>query len=209
MHWIDGKALSAHIRTAWEGIREDAGLGADVVPHVMRHTAVTWSMQQAPTSGKRPACSASLWKCWSRFMATITPTSRRVRRARSVASADRTRRELRTVSHRIDHWPCARDSQGNGCAPGTATSFPAHSILRAARAHGPHHSHGALPGTDRSLDVGVDCFDFTPVTFDSIRLGPITQAWPGIQSAVSFKEIYACQRPGASWSDGVPCSSRA
>ncbi|MCJ2050259.1 metallophosphoesterase [Methylobacterium sp. J-070] len=32
------------------------------------------------------------------------------------------------------------------------------------------HSHGTLPGTAASTDVGVDCFDFRPVTLDEIRV---------------------------------------
>lgn len=28
------------------------------------------------------------------------------------------------------------------------------------------HSHGSLPGTSQSLDVGVDCWDYKPVTLD-------------------------------------------
>jgi calcineurin-like phosphoesterase family protein len=28
------------------------------------------------------------------------------------------------------------------------------------------HSHGTLPGTAASTDVGVDCFGFRPVTLD-------------------------------------------
>jgi len=31
------------------------------------------------------------------------------------------------------------------------------------------HSHGALPGVGRSLDVGVDCWDFRPVTLEELR----------------------------------------
>ncbi|WP_279482217.1 DUF433 domain-containing protein [Aureimonas sp. SK2] len=31
------------------------------------------------------------------------------------------------------------------------------------------HSHGALPGLGRSLDVGVDCWDFRPVTLEELR----------------------------------------
>lgn len=30
------------------------------------------------------------------------------------------------------------------------------------------HSHGSLPGTDQSCDVGVDCFDMRPVDLDQI-----------------------------------------
>ena len=32
------------------------------------------------------------------------------------------------------------------------------------------HSHGTLPGTAVSTDVGVDCFGFRPVTLDEIRV---------------------------------------
>jgi calcineurin-like phosphoesterase family protein len=31
------------------------------------------------------------------------------------------------------------------------------------------HSHGKLPGTNQSLDVGVDCWDFYPVTLAEIK----------------------------------------
>lgn len=42
----DGKPLAGKIRSAWEGILEDAGLGEDVVRHSLRHTAATWLMQR-------------------------------------------------------------------------------------------------------------------------------------------------------------------
>ena len=32
------------------------------------------------------------------------------------------------------------------------------------------HSHGSLPGTATSTDVGVDCFGYRPVTLDEIRV---------------------------------------
>ncbi|SFM30736.1 metallophosphoesterase family protein [Methylobacterium pseudosasicola] len=32
------------------------------------------------------------------------------------------------------------------------------------------HSHGTLPGTAASTDVGVDCFGFRPITLDEIRV---------------------------------------
>jgi calcineurin-like phosphoesterase family protein len=32
------------------------------------------------------------------------------------------------------------------------------------------HSHGTLPGTSQSCDVGVDCYGFYPVDLDTIRL---------------------------------------
>lgn len=31
------------------------------------------------------------------------------------------------------------------------------------------HSHGRLPGSDRCLDVGVDCWDFRPVNLADIK----------------------------------------
>jgi integrase len=42
----DGQPLAGKIRSAWEGILEDAGLDEDVVRHTLRHTAATWLMQQ-------------------------------------------------------------------------------------------------------------------------------------------------------------------
>lgn len=42
---INGQPLTGRIRTAWEGMRDDAGLGAEVVPHILRHTSATWAMQ--------------------------------------------------------------------------------------------------------------------------------------------------------------------
>ncbi|POR42419.1 metallophosphoesterase [Methylobacterium sp. V23] len=45
------------------------------------------------------------------------------------------------------------------------------------------HSHGSLPGTATSTDVGVDCFDFRPVTLDEIRVRLAENAArPGVQS---------------------------
>lgn len=32
------------------------------------------------------------------------------------------------------------------------------------------HSHGSLPGDSQSCDVGVDCWDYRPVSLDEIRL---------------------------------------
>jgi calcineurin-like phosphoesterase family protein len=31
------------------------------------------------------------------------------------------------------------------------------------------HSHGSLPGNSQQLDVGVDCWDYRPVTFEEIE----------------------------------------
>jgi integrase len=40
----DGQPLAGKIRSAWEGMLEDAGLGDDVIRHSLRHTAATWLM---------------------------------------------------------------------------------------------------------------------------------------------------------------------
>jgi hypothetical protein len=45
VHRPDGRPLTGKIKTAWAGILADAGLGAEVVRHVLRHTAATWLMQ--------------------------------------------------------------------------------------------------------------------------------------------------------------------
>lgn len=38
------------------------------------------------------------------------------------------------------------------------------------------HSHGTLPGTAASTDVGVDCFNFRPVTMGEIRVRLVENA---------------------------------
>jgi hypothetical protein len=45
VHRNDGGQYAEKIKTAWDAIVEDAGLGPDVVRHVLRHTAATWLMQ--------------------------------------------------------------------------------------------------------------------------------------------------------------------
>jgi integrase len=42
----DGQPLAGKIRSAWEGILEDAALDEEVVRHTLRHTAATWLMQR-------------------------------------------------------------------------------------------------------------------------------------------------------------------
>ena len=49
LHLIDvchyhGKSIEK-MRRSWPAIRERAGLGKDVIPHVLRHTCVTWLLQ--------------------------------------------------------------------------------------------------------------------------------------------------------------------
>jgi hypothetical protein len=46
------------------------------------------------------------------------------------------------------------------------------------------HSHGGLAGDSQSVDVGVDCWDFRPVTLDEIR-----NAWQRCQSASNSTTI--------------------
>ncbi|MBX9830230.1 MAG: metallophosphoesterase [Xanthobacteraceae bacterium] len=40
------------------------------------------------------------------------------------------------------------------------------------------HSHGRLPGTSLSTDIGVDCWGYTPVTLAEIRQRLVTQPPP-------------------------------
>lgn len=42
------------------------------------------------------------------------------------------------------------------------------------------HSHGNLPGVGRSLDVGVDCWNYAPVSIDEIseRFATVPDYWP-------------------------------
>mgnify|MGYP002413760740 CR=1 FL=1 len=43
IHW-QGRPV-VKLRRSWDGARRRAGLGADVVPHTLRHTCATWLMQ--------------------------------------------------------------------------------------------------------------------------------------------------------------------
>ena len=46
VHRSDGSQYAEKIKTGWDAIVKDAGLGPDVVRHVLRHTAATWLMQK-------------------------------------------------------------------------------------------------------------------------------------------------------------------
>jgi integrase len=46
IHRSDGAQHTEKIKTGWDAIVEDAGLGPDVVRHVLQHTAATWLMQR-------------------------------------------------------------------------------------------------------------------------------------------------------------------
>jgi integrase len=41
----DGRPITSKLRRAWHGAREMAGLGPDVTPHVLKHTAATLMLQ--------------------------------------------------------------------------------------------------------------------------------------------------------------------
>ena len=45
VHRADGEQYAEKIKTGWDSIVADAGLGNDVVRHILRHTAATWLMQ--------------------------------------------------------------------------------------------------------------------------------------------------------------------
>ncbi|WP_144758795.1 metallophosphoesterase [Methylobacterium dankookense] len=60
----------------------------------------------------------------------------------------------------------------DGVAQGAWLSHYAHRVwprMHRGDLHLYGHSHGTLPGTEASTDVGVDCFGFRPVTVDEIR----------------------------------------
>ena len=40
-----------HMRTAWTRVRRVAGLGPEVTPHILRHTAATWAVQAGAPIG--------------------------------------------------------------------------------------------------------------------------------------------------------------
>ncbi|WP_068419945.1 site-specific integrase [Labrenzia sp. OB1] len=48
IHW-DGQPLTSTKR-AWKNSRVDAGLGDDVIPHTLRHTAASWGIQNVETT---------------------------------------------------------------------------------------------------------------------------------------------------------------
>jgi integrase len=43
------------MRRAWNTVREAAGLGEDVTPHTLRHTAASWLLWGREAKGARPA----------------------------------------------------------------------------------------------------------------------------------------------------------
>jgi integrase len=57
----DGPPIAGKIRSAWEGILEDAGLGEDVERYSLRHTAATWQMQ----------AGTDLWEAAGRLGMTV------------------------------------------------------------------------------------------------------------------------------------------
>nr|WP_200941309.1 metallophosphoesterase [Methylobacterium sp. Leaf111] len=64
------------------------------------------------------------------------------------------------------------DRETDGAPRGIFLSHYAHRVwprMHRGDIHLFGHSHGRLPGTAASTDVGVDCFDFRPVTLAEIR----------------------------------------
>lgn len=60
----------------------------------------------------------------------------------------------------------------DGFSQGVWASHYAHRVwprMHRGDLHAYGHSHGTLPGNAASTDVGVDCFDFRPVTIEEIR----------------------------------------
>ncbi|WP_185983013.1 tyrosine-type recombinase/integrase [Aureimonas mangrovi] len=51
VHFL-GRPIAGTIRTAWVKACQDAGLGPEVVPHIMRHSAATWLMHGAAPIGE-------------------------------------------------------------------------------------------------------------------------------------------------------------
>ena len=75
--------------------------------------------------------------------------------------------------------------QPDGATQGVWLSHYAHRVwprMHYGDLHLYGHSHGTLPGTAASTDVGVDCFGFRPVTIDEIRtrLAENAQAASGV-----------------------------
>lgn len=73
----------------------------------------------------------------------------------------------------------------DGAAQGIWLSHYAHRVwprMHRGDLHFYGHSHGTLPGTAASTDVGIDCFGFRPVTLDEIRarLAENASAAPGM-----------------------------
>lgn len=67
----------------------------------------------------------------------------------------------------------------DGTAQGVWCSHYAHRVWPRQHRGDIHlfgHSHGSLPGTAASTDVGVDCFGFRPVTLAEIRVRLVENA---------------------------------
>jgi len=72
IHKRDGTAYRTHLRDLWNAVVADAGLGADVVPHVMRHTCCTWLklsrvdvQTAADMVGMHPKTLTTIYGQWS------------------------------------------------------------------------------------------------------------------------------------------------
>jgi hypothetical protein len=72
IHKRDGTAYRTHLRDLWNAVVADAGLGSDVVPHVMRHTCCTWLklsrvdvQSAADMVGMHPKTLTTIYGQWS------------------------------------------------------------------------------------------------------------------------------------------------
>lgn len=51
------------MKTAWNTVVREAGLGRDVTPHVLRHSFVTWALWGRDGKGYRPPVQAkTIWE---------------------------------------------------------------------------------------------------------------------------------------------------
>jgi hypothetical protein len=84
----DGQPLAGKIRSAWEGILEDACLGEDVVRHSLRHTAATWLMQRGTDRWEAAGWLGTTLEQLENGLATITLIFRKKPLARSDSAHD-------------------------------------------------------------------------------------------------------------------------
>lgn len=72
IHKLDGTGYRSSVGDLWNAVVADAGLGADVVPHVMRHTCATWlKLKRIPVQlaadfiGMHPKTLTTVYGQWS------------------------------------------------------------------------------------------------------------------------------------------------
>ena len=70
------RSASAAVNKAFRSVRQAAGLGADVTPHILRHTAATWLMQPGSSMGGRGFLGMTAEKLDARATGTTIPITR-------------------------------------------------------------------------------------------------------------------------------------